>query len=139
MPDLNLDPFLLIPLAIVLVLMAMPVVSRKIWGPVRYTPVHEVYRSMMSDDPVAVIDIRDTKAYRQGTIPGAVNVPPADLDAFLQERGLSETPVALVCQSDLNATRHAARLLKQGRTNVTAMKGGMFAWMRAKYPVKAPA
>lgn len=138
MPDLDLDPFLLLPLALVLCLMALPVISRKIWGPVAYVPVHEVYGRMKKGEPIAVIDLRDAAAFQKGAVPGATNLPAQDIEDFLSDKKLSETPVALVCQSDLSATRHAARLLQQGHTNVAAMKGGVFAWKRAKYPLEQP-
>lgn len=132
---LDLEPFLLLPLALVLLLMAMPVVSRRIWGPATYVPPRDVFTKIEAGDEVAVLDIRSKKAFDEASIPGSINVPPGDVETYVAEQIPSETPVALVCQSDLKATKHAARLRKKGFANVAALKGGMFGWKRSKLPV----
>ncbi|MEQ8665694.1 MAG: rhodanese-like domain-containing protein [Rhodospirillales bacterium] len=136
---LDLDPILLLPLALVLLLMALPVISRKIWGPVTYVPVHIVKRMQDSNESMLLLDLRDRKAYSQAHIDGAINVTPDRLDDFLQGSVGDDRPIVLVCQSDLSATRHAARLAKAGYDSAAAMKGGMFAWKRAKYPTLSKA
>lgn len=136
---LDLDPILLLPLALVLILMAMPVVSRKIWGPVTYVPVNVVKRMRDDAEPLTLIDLRNGSAFEQGHIDGAVNIGAEALDGYLQETASRDDAIVLVCQSDLSATRHAARLAKAGYVGAAAMKGGMFAWKRAKYPVQTGA
>lgn len=136
---LDLDPILLLPLALVLLLMAMPVISRKIWGSVTYVPVNVVKQMRDDGEPLYLLDLRKPSAFAQGHIDGAVNVAAGTLDGYLKAHGVQDDPVVLVCQSDLSATRHAARLAKAGYTGVAAMKGGMFGWKRAKYPVQSNA
>ena len=132
---LDLDPILILPFALVLILMALPPVSRKIWGPVRYLPVNRVYDRHNETRPTVLIDLRDQRAFAHGHIEGAINIPTDQLDTYLRATDTANETVVLVCQSDLSSTRHAARLNKAGFKNVMAMKGGMFAWKRAKYPV----
>ncbi len=133
MLDLDLDPLLILPLAFVLLLMAMPVLSRRIWGPVDRVPAH-IVKQRIDEGSAQAIDIRPPSDYRRGHIPGAINVSVGDLDAFVKDRSDGKD-IVLICQSDLTSIRQAARLTKAGHADVAAMHGGMFAWKRAKYPV----
>jgi len=135
MPDLDLDPILLLPLALVFFLMAMPILSRKIWGPVEHILPFHVHQKLAATEPMALLDIRNARSYTAERIDGAERVGVEDLDRVVAEKSQDNRPVVLVCQSDLSSTRHAARLRKAGYGNVLVMKGGMHAWKRAKLPV----
>ena len=100
----------------------------------------------MKVDDVKVIDVRSAPEYHgdMGHIPGAVNLPLAELNAKLKAMGaeiepLKGVPVFLMCRTD-NRAAHAVRYLKKaGFTNLSVIKGGIKAWDRAGLPVEKTA
>ena len=93
-----------------------------------------------------VIDVRSPGEFngQAGHIPGAVNLPLAELNAKLKAMGaeiepLKGVPVFLMCRTD-NRAAHAVRYLKKaGFTNLSVIKGGIKAWDRAGLPVEKTA
>ena len=72
--NLDLEPWLLFPLALVLFLMALPILSRRLKGKVTYTTTGELNILQAQGKPVVIIDIRQVKDFAQGHIEGAVNI-----------------------------------------------------------------
>lgn len=73
-----------------------------------------------------LIDVREAYEYRQGHIPGARNIPLAELT----ER-LSEVPdnVVVICASGNRSARAASLLSQQGYAHVANLMGGTQAWI----------
>jgi rhodanese-related sulfurtransferase len=80
-----------------------------------------------------LIDVRGADEFvgSLGHIPGARNIPLAELPARLEELELSKRrPLTVVCRTDERSVT-AARLLKQaGFTDVCILRGGMVQWNR---------
>lgn len=73
---------------------------------------------------VQIVDVREPMELREGTLPGAVNIPLGDLPARLGELDPTRR-VLLVCRSG-NRSGHAARwLAQQGFVDVVNLSGGM--------------
>lgn len=94
-------------------------------------------------DEIIVLDVRTQGEFtgRLGHVPGAVNLPLADiagrLNANAEEmEALKSTPIYVMCRT-ANRSPSAARLLrKRGFTDVSVIKGGMSAWKRSGLPVQ---
>jgi glyoxylase-like metal-dependent hydrolase (beta-lactamase superfamily II)/rhodanese-related sulfurtransferase len=86
------------------------------------------------DPDTLVVDVREPGEYAQGHVPGAINVPQADLADRLDE--LPQTrALVLLCQGGYRSLR-AAQFLKQvGFTRVASVAGGTAAWEAAGKPL----
>ncbi len=94
-------------------------------------PVPEIDIDAVESRPpdATVLDIREPEEYAHGHIPGAINVPQADLASRLEEVP-QNPPVILVCERGVRSLR-AAQFLKQvGINQVMSVKGGTAAWRR---------
>jgi hydroxyacylglutathione hydrolase len=88
-----------------------------------------------SRDPDAlVLDVREPVEYASGHVPGAVNLPQADLADRLEELPRNR-PLLLICQGGYRSLR-AAQFLKQMEFDqVASVTGGTAAWSDAGKPL----
>jgi hydroxyacylglutathione hydrolase len=93
-------------------------------------------------DPAApgtvLIDVREPEEYARGHIPGAVNVPQAELAARLDELPRDRT-LRIVCQGGYRSIRATQFLWQAGLRDVVNVKGGTGAWIEAGNPVATDA
>jgi hydroxyacylglutathione hydrolase len=86
---------------------------------------------------LALLDVRNPSEWAGGHVPGASNIPVADL-----EQRLAEVPrdrlVAVYCESGSRAAIAASVLRARGVTNVRVFSGGFAEWSAAGYPVERP-
>ncbi|MEQ9489807.1 MAG: rhodanese-like domain-containing protein [Alphaproteobacteria bacterium] len=139
---LDLDPLLLIPLALVLILMAMPVLSRKRHGKVDSIDAVALKAELHSDTKPYIFDLRPAKEFKEGHIPGAASFDASDLvdqagDISSAVHRTKSEPVVLVCQSDLVSTGVYKKLKRLGWENIRILKGGMFKWKRSFMPIES--
>jgi len=123
----------------VIVLMALPHVSRKMHGKIDYIQTHELSHMLKSGESVSVFDLRSQKEFSNYHIAEAVHLPPDKLESHLAQatqKQTSSVPMVLVCASDLDSTRMMSRLRKNGIANVKVMQGGMYRWKRDSLPIK---
>jgi rhodanese-related sulfurtransferase len=85
-----------------------------------------------------LIDVREPSEYAAGHIPGATNVPQADLAARLDALP-RDRPVYLVCQSGSRSLRAAQFLRQVGYARVANVRGGLAAWRASGRPVEVSA
>src|SRR5262249_14319946 len=78
----------------------------------------------------AVIDVREPEEFANGHVPGAVNLPQADLATRLDELPC-DRPVFVICQGGFRSLRAAQLLSQCGIANVASVKGGTEAWRAA--------
>jgi hydroxyacylglutathione hydrolase len=81
-----------------------------------------------------VLDVREPEEYEQGHVPGAINLPQADLAARLNEIP-RDCPVVLVCRSGARALRAAQFLRQVCFERVANVRGGTEAWREAGKPL----
>jgi ArsR family transcriptional regulator len=93
----------------------------------------EQFRPQHAAGLVLVVDVRDEFVYRMGHIPGALNVPLAEIDRRAGEvRGRAgRKPVVTYCScpSEQTAVSAAVALWKLGITSVSVLVGGYPEWV----------
>src|SRR4029077_19518093 len=78
----------------------------------------------------AVLDVREPEEFANGHVPGAVNLPQADLATRLNEVP-RDRPVFVICQGGFRSLRAAQFLCQRGFSDVASVKGGTEAWRAA--------
>jgi hydroxyacylglutathione hydrolase len=81
-----------------------------------------------------VLDVREPAEYAHGHIPGAINLPQADLATRLEEVP-RDRPLLVVCQVGLRSLRSAQFLKQMEFGQVASIKGGTAAWSEAGKPL----
>jgi glyoxylase-like metal-dependent hydrolase (beta-lactamase superfamily II)/rhodanese-related sulfurtransferase len=77
-----------------------------------------------------LLDIREPAEFAQGHIPGAVNLPQAELAGQLYELP-HDRPIFVVCQGGFRSVRAAQFLKQMSHPNVVNVRGGTAAWVAA--------
>jgi rhodanese-related sulfurtransferase len=95
----------------------------------------EEFRRLHAADRVLVIDVRDAPSFKTGHIPGAMNVPLDQIDARagdLEKRAKGRRIVTYcACANEHASAQAALRLIQNGVVDVSALVGGLRAWMAA--------
>jgi glyoxylase-like metal-dependent hydrolase (beta-lactamase superfamily II)/rhodanese-related sulfurtransferase len=74
-----------------------------------------------------VVDVREPEEFVGGHVPGAINLPQADLATRLNEVP-RDRPVFVICQGGFRSLRAAQFLSQCGVSDVASVKGGTGAW-----------
>ena len=88
-----------------------------------------------------LIDVREPDEYRQGHLPGAVNMPRGLLEFQLSSHPAcqnAELNVLLYCKTSGRAALAACAMQDMGYRNVRSIAGGYDAWVAAGQPVQQP-
>jgi glyoxylase-like metal-dependent hydrolase (beta-lactamase superfamily II)/rhodanese-related sulfurtransferase len=93
-------------------------------GPVREADVDDV-ESMPAE--AVLLDVREPQEYASGHVPGARNLPQADLATRLNEIP-RDRPIYLICQGGFRSLRSAQFLKQAGFADVSSVRGGTEAW-----------
>ena len=101
-----------------------------------YVEANDVERLLKEDNAVILIDARTAEEFSVAHVPGAINVPIAELADFVQKH-LNATDEILVtmCGSTGRGEKASLILRAHGMANVQVMKGGLKAWQTAGFPV----
>ncbi|MDN4175215.1 rhodanese-like domain-containing protein [Nocardioides sp. SOB77] len=81
-----------------------------------------------------IVDVREPAEYRDGHIPGAVNIPMGQLTARLSEIDRHQ-PVYVVCASG-NRSSAMTDVLTAAGFDAFNVAGGTSAWIRSGLPVE---
>jgi rhodanese-related sulfurtransferase/transcriptional regulator with XRE-family HTH domain len=93
-------------------------------------------RALVAKGDVDVVDVRDADAWARGHVPGARNVPLADVQA--NARGsVTKERVLFVCSSGNRSLRAAEAAERAGLKEVYSLDGGTRAWEAAGFPIEA--
>jgi rhodanese-related sulfurtransferase len=107
-----------------------------------YTPawieVVELERRLAAGEAVVLVDVRQPEEFTAppGHLPGAVNVPLADLPGRVGELAARRQPVVLVCKTDRRSAQAATKLLATGLRDVAVLRGGTDGWHRHGRPLE---
>jgi len=82
------------------------------------------------------LDVREDEKWKQGHIPGSVNI----FSGYLEKR-INELPtnrqIVIVCNIGNRASLAASTLTRAGFRNVHNVLGGMIAWKNAGFEISA--
>lgn len=81
-----------------------------------------------------LVDVREPDEYATGHVPGALNIPQADLASRLEELPRDQ-PLLIICQLGMRSLRAAQFLKQAGFTEVATVTGGTSAWLSAGRPM----
>jgi rhodanese-related sulfurtransferase len=92
--------------------------------------VDELQRRLATGDGIVLVDVRQPKEFSAppGHLPGALNVPLADLPGRVDELAARRQPIMLVCKTDCRSVRAATELLSAGLRDVSVLRGGTDGW-----------
>jgi glyoxylase-like metal-dependent hydrolase (beta-lactamase superfamily II)/rhodanese-related sulfurtransferase len=82
-----------------------------------------------------VLDVREPSEFAQGHVPGALNLPQAELASRLGELP-RDRPLALICQAGARSLRAARFLAQAGFDDLVSVRGGTGAWLAAGLPIE---
>jgi rhodanese-related sulfurtransferase len=82
-----------------------------------------------------LIDVREPVEYAEGHVPGAVNLPQADLAARLDELPRDQ-PIFVICQGGYRSLRAAQFLKQMGFGLVESVAGGTAGWSAMGKPLQ---
>ncbi len=86
------------------------------------------------DRGTVLIDVREPSEFREGHLPGAVNIPMGQLPGRLDELDRSQA-VLVVCASG-NRSGAMVDVLTAAGYDATNVAGGTTAWLRAGHPIE---
>jgi len=95
-------------------------------------------RSMLAGGGALAIDVRPAEKYGAGHVPGAVNIPLAQIGGSVASLPADrDRPILCVCERG-NASANAMLYLKAlGYSRVKSLSGGTRAWIEAGYPTES--
>ena len=77
-----------------------------------------------------LLDVREPEEYAYSRVPGAVNLPQAELATRLAEVP-RDRPVFVICESGMRSLRSSQFLRQMGYDHVTNVRGGTAAWRKS--------
>ena len=81
-----------------------------------------------------LLDLRDSKAHREGHIAGARAVSLAELDALVAKQA-KDAQVVAYCETGADSGKAAERLTAAGFASVATLKGGLANWRADNLPL----
>jgi rhodanese-related sulfurtransferase len=91
----------------------------------------------IGDDDLLLVDVREPDEYRNGFVPGAVNIPMSVLPVRVHELP-KDREVHIICQSGGRSMQVTMWLQRQGYRPVN-IHGGTLTWVQAGGPIVLPA
>jgi rhodanese-related sulfurtransferase len=87
---------------------------------------------------VLLVDVRQPEEYTTppGHLPGAINVPLAEVPTRAPELASDGKPIVLVCKTDRRSARAAEVLLAAGLRDVAVLRGGTDGWHAQGLPLE---
>jgi molybdopterin/thiamine biosynthesis adenylyltransferase/rhodanese-related sulfurtransferase len=89
-----------------------------------------------SDDPPALVDIREEWELESGTIAGSEHIPMGEVGARLDPE--RDRHIVLYCAHGNRSLRLAKAMHEHGFEDVVSLAGGIVAWAEAGLPVETP-
>jgi rhodanese-related sulfurtransferase len=97
--------------------------------------VEELKAVLDSGRELTVIDLRPAEAYRQGHLPGSINISRGALKEHVDEIARLGERAVLICHCGRNALASCKELRRSGIA-ATMVVGGVEEWQKAGYPLE---
>ena len=99
--------------------------------------IHEVTVDDLRDalPGVTLVDVREPEEFGSGHVPGAINIPQADLAARLEEL-TQDQPDFVICHAGYRSLRASQFLRQAGFERVATVAGGTEAWRAHGFPLQ---
>ena len=91
--------------------------------------------SLMDDDELLIIDIREEKERKAGFLSNDLNIPMGQVKAKMDTLDKSKN-ILVYCKSGTRSDRIADILSKNDFQKVSSKKGGFNAWLKADLPIQ---
>ena len=91
--------------------------------------------SLMDDDELIIIDVREEKERKVGFLNNDLNIPMGQVKAKMDSLDKSKN-ILVYCKSGTRSDRIADILSKNDFQNVSSLKGGFNAWLKADLPIQ---
>ena len=91
--------------------------------------------SLMDDDELLIIDVREEKERKAGFLNNDLNIPMGQVKAKMDSLDKSKN-ILVYCKSGTRSDRIADILSKNDFQKVSSLKGGFNAWLKADLPIQ---
>ena len=91
--------------------------------------------SLMDDDELLIIDVREEKERKAGFLSNDLNIPMGQVKAKIDTLDKSKN-ILVYCKSGTRSDRIADILSKNDFQKVSSLKGGFNAWLKADLPIQ---
>ena len=91
--------------------------------------------SLMDDDDLIILDIREEKERKVGFLSNDINIPMGQLKTKMDTLDKSKN-ILVYCKSGTRSDRIADILSKNDFQKVSSLKGGFNAWLKADLPIE---
>jgi rhodanese-related sulfurtransferase len=90
----------------------------------------ELQRRLAAGDPLVLVDVRQPEEFAAppGHLPGAINVPLAELANRMPDLAARRRPIVVVCKTDRRSAHAATELLAAGLPDIAVLRGGTDGW-----------
>src|SRR5690625_1847137 len=92
----------------------------------------EVYKEIIKDTSLTLIDVRTPEEYADGALPGAVNIDYYDEENFHEAYDAFDRkePIYLYCRTGNRSIKTADKLIEMGFEEIYDMEGGYMQWTK---------
>ena len=91
--------------------------------------------SLMDDDELIIIDVREEKERKAGFLSNDLNIPMGQVKVKMDSLDKSKN-ILVYCKSGTRSDRIADILSKNDFQKVSSLKGGFNAWLKADLPIQ---
>jgi rhodanese-related sulfurtransferase len=102
----------------------------------------EANARVLAGEPIVFLDSRSPKSWQESDrkLPGAIRVPPDDVEPHIAGLDKSSTIIAYCCcPNEESSVRVGEELGRKGFGRTFALRGGIDAWIAAGYPIERKA
>ena len=96
----------------------------------RWVEAAELRRRLAAGNRLLLVDVRQPEEFSAppGHLPGALNVPLADVASRTMEWAALRQSIVVVCKTDRRSARAAAELVAAGLRDVAVLRGDTDGW-----------
>ena len=91
--------------------------------------------SLMDDDELIILDVREEKERSSGFINNDINIPMSQVKNKMDSLDKSKN-ILVYCKSGTRSDQISGFLCKNEFQNVSSLKGGFNAWQKAELPIQ---